>query len=448
MSVHPVYRREKDMTTNSAATEFETFVACVRSLLDGTSPTCDVGEVPEEYRADLQILCHAYDEGGTSKARTVWQRLIQVNPALAESISYGGSKSEFARSWGDRLVAYPDLGKTISQRRYVVDGLIPESSLSVIFGQPGHFKSMLAMDLCVAVSAGQSWLPSAGEPHSRAFETAQCRVLWIDFDQGESVVKERLVAIGKSYGLTKTHDYLDVVSMPDISLDIGNNDRLSEFAAFVQERKYGLVVVDTLTDVKGSVDENSAEMGAVLGNVRRFVCDITGAAVVFLHHPRKGNGERTHVDGESMRGSGAINAKLDLALHVHKKDDDVIVVQPTKTRAAPVMPFEAIWRHESDPSSQQITSARFYLLGDRQGIRTETIDSTILSLIDAKSPENMGKLVAAVRTELDGIGEKKIRDHVHLLVHRQLLVEESTGKTTGKKHILTQLGRDILTTKQ
>ena len=99
--------------------------------------------------------------------------------------------------------------------------------------------------------------------------------------------------------------------------------------------KAGLVNCDNLGLITGDVEENSAQMAQVMGFLR-ILTEVTGAAVILIHHQRKG-GAGSSRPGDALRGHSSIEASLDLALHVAREPgSQEIVIQSTKTRGVDV----------------------------------------------------------------------------------------------------------------
>ncbi len=107
------------------------------------------------------------------------------------------------------------------------------------------------------------------------------------------------------------------VSMPVPWLDASDPLQVDLLVARLDKLAARLLVVDNLGTVLGEADENSAEMARVMSNFRRLA-EHTGAAVVILHHQRKGNGFKGRA-GDTLRGHSSIEAALDLALLIQRE---------------------------------------------------------------------------------------------------------------------------------
>ncbi len=240
--------------------------------------------------------------------------------------------------------------------QWIVDGVIAERSLNMVYGAPGTLKSMLFADLAVRVAAGDRWLPHPAQPGT-GLATTQGAVMWLDFDNGERRTHERIAALARARDLPESAPVF-YVSMPDPTLDAGSPQAMAALAGRVLARGVKLVVVDNLGVVSGAADENSADMQQPMSGLRRLA-ETTGAAVIVIHHQRKAGpyGAEKRI-GETLRGHGSIEAKLDLALLV-ARDDLLVTLTPTKERGAAVKPIAARFAFDNDANHELIT-ARFW----------------------------------------------------------------------------------------
>jgi hypothetical protein len=89
---------------------------------------------------------------------------------------------------------------------------------------------------------------------------------------------------------------------------------LDEVRNWLAGDRRALVIVDTLARWGGIVDENDAsEVTKVVGLFTQLAQE-TGAAVILVHHARKGGGQH----GEAIRGSGAVLATVDVAWELNR----------------------------------------------------------------------------------------------------------------------------------
>lgn len=105
-------------------------------------------------------------------------------------------------------------------------------------------------------------------------------------------------------------------------------DKLEERIA-THKAKY--VVVDSLVKITGDIDENHPSMSLIFDGFRD-IADKYGCAIEFIHHGRKSQ-KRGEQDGDTSRGSTAIDSNMDVVTRV-KSDhgSDIITLTQTKGR--------------------------------------------------------------------------------------------------------------------
>jgi hypothetical protein len=303
---------------------------------------------------------------------------------------------------GWRFYALRDALKPRPKPVYVVDGLLRVPSLSIFFGAPETFKTMLLADMAACVAAGSPWLPAETDDDKGVErETKKSPVLVVDFDQGLYETHNRIAALARTRGLTKTDGYFHYVSMPEPRLDASKQEHTRGLAQRLVEEKLGirLLVIDNLRLVSGHIDENNSEMSAVMNNLR-ILSDEIKAAVVVIHHQRKMSQQGTRL-GDALRGHSSIEASLDLAVLVQgTKTPDLVVLTPTKRRYAQVEPFAARFRCKRRPDSHELQEAHFTgLRADSVG-KTGQVRRAILLVVEEHPGIVTYKLAAQVKERL------------------------------------------------
>lgn len=302
-----------------------------------------------------------------------------------------------------KLYSLHDAYQERPPRRYVVEGLISYPSLSIVYGGPGSLKSMLLADLCMCAAQGKRWLePVPGKDEMGVtFATSRVACLWIDFDNGRDRSHERFEAAGKAHSLLPDNGNVHYVSMPTPWLDASNGTMIADLAKLIKHLGVRLVVIDNLGLITGDKEENSGEMAQVMGNLR-WLCEETESAVIVVHHQRKsGSGDKGIRKGESLRGHSSIEAAIDLALLVERKEaSDSVTVIPTKVRGYKEHDaFGAVFTYEHRPGTKDLASARFFA---EQSLTAEQaailkIKNTIKNVLIAHGPLTQKLLVDEVR---------------------------------------------------
>jgi hypothetical protein len=299
---------------------------------------------------------------------------------------------------------------------YIAAGLFALPSLNIPYGSPGTLKSFLLADLAVCVAAGVEWLtpaPWVSVNQSKAIQTRQCPVMWLDFDNGRRRTHDRFAALARARDLPPETP-LYYYSMPSPWLNASNMADIGNLILRIKEKQAQLVIVDNLGVVSGDAEENSADMGKVMSHWRQLAED-TGAAVVLIHHQRKGNGLGGRA-GDTLRGHSSIEASLDLALMIEREEySDTVSVKATKVRGEDVLPFSAVFTYENDQNFEMHT-AKFYGIVSEDTRSGAALEREIKAALAGVSL-NKSDLVKAVKEALTedggkGPGVNRIRDMI------------------------------------
>lgn len=324
--------------------------------------------------------------------------------------------------------------------QFLVDGLLPCPSLSVVYGGPGSLKSMLLADLAAAVVCGGLWLeplPTSDREPGVTFATTQAPVLWIDFDNGIRRTDERIEAFARARQLAPDAP-LYYVSMPQPWLDASKPSMMTELAELIRESGAKLVIIDNLGLVTGDTEENSAEMAKVMGNLR-WLCEETLTAVIVVHHGRKsaGAGDKGIRKGETLRGHSSIEAALDLALLVERKEgEDSVAVIPTKVRGFKEYNiFGAHFTYDHREGTKDLAIGRFYsvAISTKEEREVEAVQEGIKKVMRGGKTYKQSELVNEVRSDLAGLpggtapGVHKVRGILKKMVEDKEVLCEGSG---------------------
>jgi RecA-family ATPase len=181
---------------------------------------------------------------------------------------------------------------------WIVEQLISEGSVNLFYGEPGVKKtfSLLPMGVCVAL--GKPWL---------GINTTACNVLIIDEESGDRRLALRLDAsLRGEFGDEATP--ILYVSLVGFNLD--KKIDAIELQELIDNTNAGLVIIDTLADIMEG-DENSKQDVQPVFSTLRKVTELTGSAIVVIHHSNKKSG---------YRGSSAIKGALDLMIKIESEE--------------------------------------------------------------------------------------------------------------------------------
>jgi RecA-family ATPase len=181
---------------------------------------------------------------------------------------------------------------------YLIDGILSQRSLAVLFGKWGSGKSFVALDWAMDIGLGWPW---------QGREVRQGPVIYVTAE-GAAGIGRRVRAWLDHYG----SDELPSVSLyPDV-LNLLNPAQVELLAKVVLRNGVRLVVFDTLNRSMVGGDENSSvHMGQVVAAAQKI--QQAGAAVLLVHH-------RGHM-GREPRGHSSLPGAADHMITTWRPED-------------------------------------------------------------------------------------------------------------------------------
>lgn len=270
-----------------------------------------------------EIATLAYNPRVTSEEATARAlEAIQENAGSTQEITL--------RTDADALEPHPP-------RQWVVENLIMEKTLTILYADAGSKKTYICLALAESVCHGLPWL---------AYTTHPAPVLYLDEENGEDEIDDRLKQVlGGLICLPSQRFYY--VSYAGLLLD--NPADCLRIKALIERTGAKLVIFDSLQDFMVG-DENSKQDTQPIFTALKKLTNQTGAAILAQHHAGKSG---------DYRGSTTIKGNVDLMLEVTSTDDsDLITFKSKKNRKGTPVKFtaEAIWWDDTftlKPSTQQ-----------------------------------------------------------------------------------------------
>ncbi len=230
---------------------------------------------------------------------------------------------------------------------WLYENYIPRGSLVVLVGESGIGKSVLAMDLSVAVAnakpfAGHDYVSSVLDfdrvSDDALYKVEPSFVIYLYGEGGASQVA-RLAAAHETRKSASQHahdsslDNLNLSELPIFRKELMSaNEGYDSFRSHIERMKsskdyseilsktrllHGLIVVDTLIAVAGIGAENESGSMQNCINCLRELGRTFNATVVVIVHPKKGSNE--------IRGSSALYNAADVVLRIEKKPQNADV---------------------------------------------------------------------------------------------------------------------------
>lgn len=253
--------------------------------------------------------------------RSVWESIQEKEAHKQLSVANEVSKPSEWQLWTANSILEAEFGED----EWLIDSLLLKPGLMALSGNPGDFKTALALHFALCIARGL--------PVFNNFQTRQGTVLMVDEENHLRHIKKRFQALG----LTQ-NDPILYLSQNGIKVDAP--EMMSRIIELVKQHNVQLVTFDSFVDVHGQEENDSGGIQKVMSAMRQLVKE--GVAVLFLHHPSKQVGYTPRKGGQNLRGSSNILAQVDTHMHVQKKDgEDVLVLRHEKMRdAAKLKPFE------------------------------------------------------------------------------------------------------------
>lgn len=207
----------------------------------------------------------------------------------------------------------------------LVRGLVPESSIGVIAGHSGSYKTWHALVLLLDLALGRPYL---GHPELWVPEPVSS--LYINEEMGRAMMGDRLrkLVYSERYRDSEIDQALAerIFFIDDARLDLKTPESRRALVDLIAERDVKLAVFDSLSMVWSGDENSNSEVGVLYRYLREMVQE-TGCSLWLIHHPAKPSKERQGVDPKfQVRGAGQIIQQADSAIML-----DVIGELPEQT---------------------------------------------------------------------------------------------------------------------
>jgi len=225
---------------------------------------------------------------------SVWMEpIVDTHESLFGDFVFGDPKeNETARETGGPLnciTALEVAGVEPPPQAWIVKDLIPARQVTLLGGDGGNGKSLLALQLAVAKSSGASWLDfPAAEPMRTLFLTAE--------DEKDELLRRlQAIEIMRTDGQPSAYSAnLHLVSLDGEDAVLASASRrdgllaptvvFKRLWATLEQVKPQLLILDTLADIFGGAENDRVHARQFIGFMRKIVKNFN-LSIVLLYHP-------------------------------------------------------------------------------------------------------------------------------------------------------------------
>ena len=232
-----------------------------------------------------------------------------------------------------RFKSVADLeGRPVPPREWLVPDLIPANTVTILGGDGGTGKSLLAAQLATAVALGLDWI---GHPVQRG------RALYLSAEDDRNelhrrffdIARSRFVTLGKFGNLTFRSLAGEGALL--ITETLETTPLFAELDAWIADARPSLVVLDTLADLH-AVNENDRNKARHVIDTIRGLAIRHQTTIVLLAHPSLSG----LTSGEGSSGSTAWNNSVRSRLYFHRVkeevDPDIRILTTKKANYGPI----------------------------------------------------------------------------------------------------------------
>lgn len=205
---------------------------------------------------------------------------------------------------GSRLLTPRELKARAEDVEWLVEDLIPENSMGMIFGGSGTFKSFLAIDLAQHIVNEMNWTNRLTKPGSVVYLAAE----------GGAGISRRVEAWHHQFGLADMSDNFRTCIQPLLLNEADQIQGMADDIAALPD-KPRLIIIDTLSQTFVGEENSSSEISHYLRLINSQIRARFEATVIIIHHTG-------HNVSDRPRGSSALIANLDFLLGVFREDKE------------------------------------------------------------------------------------------------------------------------------
>lgn len=297
-----------------------------------------------------------------------------------------------------RVLGRDDL-RNLPKPEPLIDKTLDRSTVALLVGPPGSYKSFVALDWACSVATGTPW---QGRP------TKKGHVVYIA-GEGAYGLNQRISAWEAHHNIKVPNELLTVIHHP---VQLGRPDELAALIEVIKSKPTVMVISDTLARCAAGLDENAAkDMGLVIDAATRLRDCTDNGVVVLVHHTGK--------DGKTIRGSSALEGGVDTIYAAKVPATLHLILDRRKRKDGPepdVMHLEAT-QPSFGNSLVLVSNGLSNVSGNQEKI-----------LFNLQSKQEGTKVTARVIEDETGLGRSSVHAALKGLVNSGLVDKDTTAK--------------------
>lgn len=381
------------------------------------------GYTAEDEAEGLRLLALEETDAkasGYANSGAMWNTLYEIARAAEQHRRIEQETGPGAYDY-DGIPRYDTLGiEQMPEAEWIVDGVLPSKSLSLIYGKSGSWKTFFALDLALSVASGIDFLGKKTRQASVAFY----------YLEGTWTARERVGAWQKAHDIQRVRGFGFFPRRMDIT-DKEERKRLIARLQAVPDSPR-LIIFDTLSALMaGDRNENDTQdMQRFVGALRE-IRDALGATVLVVHHQQ--------AYGYMPRGSTVLYNDSDTVWQLKKGAKGGSIYCSKQRGGGPrfeTIPFTTSSVDYGDGKAPVLVYAKDALLESEGGIVDDeaeqqealpTLAANLEHSLDALRAANK-PLSASEWATLRGVSIPTINDHAKKLIALNLVSENPDGK--------------------
>lgn len=217
--------------------------------------------------------------------------------------------------WDKELAGFKE-----EKKDWIIEKYIPRRSVGVWTGKRGTFKTFLTLSALYSIGSETPFLGT--------FPTKRCNILYLDKENGASIMKDRVKMIKTGLGC----DDIDLAYIFFSNIKIDRPTDFDIIENLINENKIDLLVVDTYRRAIRFDENDAGAVSHLFVDYLRPLAEKYDCTIVLIHHDRKGGGEGDEMD--NIRGSSDLANYCDFIFRNERNGNNLILKQ-LKMRAAP-----------------------------------------------------------------------------------------------------------------